>query len=118
VGVGIGVAIALAAHVVWLDVTGVSAAVLAAALGLLILPARRRKAKQELEAKLSELRQKLISSLTEQFEREMRRSTQRIEDTIAPFTRFVRAETTKLSSQQTTLANLERQIAALQSQLK
>lgn len=118
VGVGIGVAIALAAHVVWLDVTGVSAAVLAAALGLLILPARRRKAKQELEAKLSELRQKLVTSLTEQFEREMRRSTQRIEDTVAPFARFVRAETDKLSGQQANLADLEQQISALQSQLK
>ena len=31
VGVGIGVAIAAAAHVVWIDVTGISAAVLAAA---------------------------------------------------------------------------------------
>jgi small GTP-binding protein len=118
VGVGIGVAIAVAAHVAWLDVTGVSAAVLAAALGLLILPARRRKGKQELEAKLSELRQKLVSSLTEQFEREMRRSTQRIEDTIAPFSRFVRAETDKLSGQQERLTNLERQIVELQRQLK
>lgn len=118
VGVGIGVAIALAAHVVWLDVTGVSAAVLAAALGLLILPARRRKAKQELETKLSDLRQKLVGSLTEQFEREMRRSTQRIEDTIAPFARFVRAETDKLSGQQTSLTALEKQIVTLQNQLK
>jgi small GTP-binding protein len=117
VGVGIGVAIAMAAHVVWLDVTGVSAAVLAAALGLLILPARRRKGKQELEAKLSDLRQKLVNSLTEQFDREMRRSTQRIEDTIAPFARFVRAETDKLSSQQSRLADLENHVVSLQGRL-
>ncbi|MBK8987983.1 MAG: dynamin family protein [Chloroflexi bacterium] len=118
VGVGIGVAIAVAAHVVWLDVTGISAAVIAAALGLLILPARRRKGKQELEVKLSELRQKLVGSLTEQFEREMRRSTQRIEDTVAPFARFVRAETDKITRQHDQLASLEAHIVGLQSQLK
>jgi small GTP-binding protein len=118
VGVGIGVAIAIAAHVVWIDVTGISAAVIAAALGLLILPARRRKGKQELETKLSELRQKLVTSLSEQFEREMRRSTQRIEDTVAPFARFVRAETDKITDQHDQLAALEAHMLGLQSQLK
>ncbi len=118
VGVGIGVAIAIAAHVVWIDVTGISAAVIAAALGLLILPARRRKGKQELEIKLSELRQKLITSLTEQFDREMRRSTQRIEDTVAPFARFVRAETDKITRQHDQLAAIEAHMLGLQSQLK
>jgi len=118
VGVGIGVAIAIAAHVVWIDVTGISAAVIAAALGLLILPARRRKGKQELETKLGELRQKLVSSLTEQFEREMRRSTQRIEDTVAPYARFVRAETDKITGQHDRLAAIEAHMLGLQSQLK
>ena len=118
VGVGIGVAIAVAAHVVWIDVTGISAAVIAAALGLLILPARRRKGKQELGDKLAELRQKLVSSLTEQFDRELRRSTQRIEDTVAPFARFVRAETDKITRQYDALTALEAHILGLQSQLK
>ncbi len=45
VGVGLGVAIAIAAHVVWVDVTGILAGIAAATIGLLILPARRRKAK-------------------------------------------------------------------------
>ncbi|MFQ5419868.1 MAG: dynamin family protein, partial [Anaerolineae bacterium] len=99
VGVGLGVAIAVAAHVVWVDVTGVLAGVAAAVIGLLILPTRRRKAQRDLEEKLAELRGKLVSSLTEQFDREMRRSAQRIEDTIAPFSRFVRAEQEKIGGQ-------------------
>lgn len=117
VGVGIGVAIAAAAHLVWLDVTGILAGVLAAALGLLILPSRRRKGKQELQTKLSDLRQTLVDSLTEQFEREMRRSTQRIEDTIAPFARFVRAETDRFSEQAERLAELDARMRTLQVQL-
>jgi small GTP-binding protein len=117
VGVGIGVAIAAAAHVVWIDVTGISAAVLAAALGLLVLPARRRKGKRELQEKLAELRHKLVSSLTEQFDREMRGSTQRIENTVAPFARFVRAETDKLTAQHDTLVEIEAHITGLQGQI-
>ena len=115
---GVGVAVALAAHVVWLDVTGILAGVAAAALGFLILPARRRKAKQELAAKLGALRQKLVTGLTEQFQREMRRSAQRVEDTIAPFARFVRAEDDKLNEQHEALAELEAHINGLQAQLQ
>ncbi|MCA9935647.1 MAG: hypothetical protein KC415_17050, partial [Anaerolineales bacterium] len=118
VGVTLGVAIAVAAHVVWLDVTGVLAGVAAAALGFLILPARRRKAKQELSEKLADLRGKLVSSLTEQFDREMRRGTQRIEDTVAPFGRFVRAEYDKIDQQRNHLDELEAHVIGLQAQLK
>ena len=115
IGVGLGVAVVVAAHTAFLDFTGIFAGVAAAALGLLILPARKRKAKQEFAEKLNELRTTLVSSLTSQFEREMRRSTQRIEDTIAPFTRFVRAEEEKLAAQQDQLVELEAQITGLQT---
>ncbi len=117
IGVGIGVAIAAAAHVVWIDVTGILAGVTAAAFGLFILPTRRRKAKKELETKMEALRNRLMSSLSEQFEREMRRGAERIEDTIAPFTRFVRAENDKLSSQKNELTDIEAHIVSVQAQL-
>ena len=117
IGVGIGVAIAAAAHVVWLDVTGILAGLTAAALGLFILPSRRRKAKKELAEKLAALRHDLTTSLTEQFEREMRRGAQRIEDTIAPFARFVRAENERLTAQRDELVEIEAHIVGLQAQL-
>lgn len=118
VGVGVGVAIAAAAHLVWIDVTGILASVTAAALGIIILPSRRRKAKRELEEKLEDLRQRLMQNLAEQFDREMQRGAQRIEDTIAPFTRFVRAESDKLDAQQSQLIELEAHIVGLQAQLQ
>lgn len=118
VGVGVGVAIAVAAHVVWADVTGILAGLAAATLGLLILPARRRKAKVELAEKLANLHDTLAVGLAEQFDREMRRGTQRVEDTVAPFGRFVRAEYDKISQQQENLTELEAHIIGLQSQLK
>ena len=66
---------------------------------------------------MEDLRHRLVNNLTEQFNREMRRGAQRIEDTISPFTRFVRAESDKLASQQGTLVELEAHITGLQSQL-
>ncbi len=119
VGVGVGLAIALAvqAHLVWVDVTGIVTSLAAATLGLLVLPMRRRKAKQELETKLNDLRRQLVTNLTEQFNREMRRAVQRIDDTMAPFSRFVRAEKARLEQQESQLADLETHILGLKSQL-
>lgn len=117
IGVGLGVAIVAATQFIWFDVTGILAGVTAAALGVFILPSRRRKAKKELEEKLEDLRHRLVNNLTEQFNREMRRGAQRIEDTVSPFARFVRAESDKLTSQQSTLIELEAHIIGLQAQL-
>ena len=64
-GVGLGVAVAVATHAVFLDFTGIAAGVAAATLGLLIIPARKRKAKKEFAEKLAELRTTLVSSLTD-----------------------------------------------------
>ena len=115
---GLGLALTGGLHLVFLDVTGIVAGIAFATLGALILPARRRKAKRELEEKLAALRQKLVGSLTDQFTREMSRGAQRIEDTIAPFARFVRAENDKISAQRDELVELEAHISGLQAQLK
>jgi len=74
------------------DVTGVLAASAVAALGLYILPARRRRAKKELQQKINELRGRLSGALSYQFEEELGRSLRRIREAMAPYTRFVRAE--------------------------
>ncbi|MEW5985301.1 MAG: dynamin family protein [Chloroflexota bacterium] len=117
-GVGLAALVVALAHVVWLDVTGVLAGLTLMALGFLILPARRRQANQQLEAKLADLRQRLVTGLTEQFNRELRRGAQRIEDTVAPFTRFVRAEKDKIEQQRTVLVELEAHIEGLRGELR
>jgi small GTP-binding protein len=115
---GLGVAIAGGLHLVFLDITGIVAGIAFATIGALILPARRRKAKRELEEKLNTLRNKLVSALTEQFDREMRRSAQRVEDTISPFSRFVRAENSKYTDQRDRLEALEAHLIGLQAHLQ
>ena len=78
------------------DVTGVLAAGVVAALGLYIIPARRRRAKKELRRKVGDLRERLRMALTRQFEEELSHSLHRIREAMAPYTRFVRGEHEKL----------------------
>jgi small GTP-binding protein len=74
------------------DVTGVLAAGVVAAVGLYLIPARRRRAKKDLQQTIDDLRRRLSKALTTQFEHELGQSLQRIRDAVAPYTRFVRAE--------------------------
>jgi hypothetical protein len=95
------------------DVTGVLLAGMIAALGLFIIPARRRTAKNEMREKVSEMRRQLVQSLRTQFEGEIDRSLQRINEAIGPYTRFVRAERGKLLDAEKRLEGLSDQIDQL-----
>ena len=75
-----------------LDPLGVLAAGGLAIAGLFILPARRRTAKNDLDAKIEDLRRRLSEAMTAQFERELMSSLQEIREAIAPYTRFIRVE--------------------------
>ncbi len=111
---GLGALIAVLATTVAADITGVLLASLIAALGLFIIPARRRQAKEELRQKIGALREELTRSLQTEFEREMDRSLQRINEAIAPYTRFVRAEQNKLSDARSELKDINQDLVSLE----
>ncbi|MGB7117100.1 MAG: dynamin family protein [Anaerolineales bacterium] len=90
--VGLGTLVAILATTVAADVTGIILASFIAVLGLFIIPARRKIAKNELHEKISILRVQLTDTLRNQLEKEIEHSLQRINEAIAPYTRFVRAE--------------------------
>jgi small GTP-binding protein len=116
--IGLGAVITAAATSHLVDFTGIVAAGTIAALGLFILPARRKKAQRQLEEKVLRLRGELLEALTRQFDHEVQGSVQRIEEAIAPYTRFVRAERERLGGLRDELARLEAGIAALQSRVE
>jgi small GTP-binding protein len=95
--VSLGAILVVALHTALADFTGVLAAGTLAVVGLLIIPAKRRKAKNDLHKTLEELRQRLVSAMTEEFETELDKSLMKIREAIAPYTRFVRAEREKLT---------------------
>jgi hypothetical protein len=90
--VGLGAAVTLAATTAAADITGILAAGVLAAVGLLIIPARRRRAREEMRTKVTTLRARLVDALRSEFQASQERSAQRLADALGPYSRFVRAE--------------------------
>lgn len=101
--VGLGALVATLASTVAVDVTGILMASVIALLGFFVLPARRRAAKSEIHARITEMREKLSSALRTQFRREIEGSAGHIHEAISPYTRFVRAERDKLEEMEDAL---------------
>jgi small GTP-binding protein len=116
--VGLGALIVSLATTAAADVTGILAASVVAALGLFVIPARRQTAKKEMSARIATLRQQLISAITSQFEKELSRSLQRINDAVAPYTRFVRAEQAKGQQTQAELAQAQQAQGRLRAEIE
>ena len=104
---GLGTLITVAASTAAADVTGILLASVVAALGFFIIPARRNKAKAEMRAKIADVRARLSAALRAQFQEEIGRSTARMRESIAPYSRFVRAEGDKLQETDARLAQLK-----------
>jgi small GTP-binding protein len=116
--VGLGAILVVALHTALADFTGILAAGTLAVVGLLIIPAKRRRAKNDLHKKLEDLRQRLMAAMTEEFERELSRSLQRLRDAIAPYTRFVRAERQKLAKIETELEEVSAELGQIRSRVE
>ncbi len=113
--IGLGTLVTILASTMAADVTGIIAAGAIAALGFFIIPAKRRKAKTELHEKLSTLRKDLVSSLRDEFAKEIELSRKRIEEAIAPYTRFIRSETAYTEKVQEDLKTAQLEISQIRS---
>jgi len=115
---GLGALVTTIATTAAADVTGVLMAGVIAALGLFIIPARRRQSQTKMLKKISDLRTGLTQSMRTEFAREIKRSLQHIEEAIAPYTRFVRAEREKLLEAQNQLNHLQTEMGELKANLE
>jgi small GTP-binding protein len=116
--VGLGALIVALATTAAADVTGILAASVIAALGLFVIPTRRQAAKKEMGERIAALRQQLISALTTQFEKELNRGLQRINEAVAPYTRFVRAEQEKGQQTQAELKQAQQTQGRLRAEVE
>ena len=116
--VGLGTLVTVLATTAAADVTGVLMASVLAAIGLFIIPARRKQAKAQMREKVAALRAQLVQSLRSQFEKEIERSLHNIEEAIAPYTRFVRAERGKLVETQKALEGIQGEIERLRNRVE
>ena len=104
---------ALAGAAAAADVTGILAGVTLISLGLYIIPSRRTRAKRNFDEQMQELRSQLHAAKNEQFNKELANSISRLQDAIAPYTRFVRAEQKKTAAMQEQLTRLNNEMTRL-----
>jgi small GTP-binding protein len=116
--VGFGALVVAIATTAAADATGLIMASLVGTLGFFIIPAKRRRAKDELRLKIGALRDRLSSSLREQFGTEILKSGDRIRESVAPYSRFVRAEGENLQAVQSEIGEATAALAALRSRIE
>jgi hypothetical protein len=115
--VGLGTLVSVAASTAAADITGILMASLVAALGFLIIPARRRKAKAEMKEKMTTLREHLARALRTEFEQALARGSERLEKAVEPYRRFVRSEESRWLDAARTLGALGGRAAAFRDRL-
>ncbi len=116
--VGLGTLVTVLATTMATDVTGILLAGAMAALGLFIIPTRRRNAKKEMREKVKAMGNQLTDSLSTHFNQEIERGLQEIKDTIAPYTRFIRSENEKNHLAHQALKNYYGEIINLTDQIE
>jgi small GTP-binding protein len=112
-GVGLGAALVAFLSGVAFDLSGILMGITVAGLGFLVLPRRRRLAKQELHTQMQTLRDDLETNLSKHFVDELDRSTSKLNASIGSYTRFVRSELGRLESLQNELADTEQDLRKL-----
>jgi HAMP domain-containing protein len=100
------------------DITGILAATTLVVLGLAVIPHRRRRAKIELHEKIGRMRRDLMRALTARFDEEVTASIARLQEAIAPYTRFVRAERDRLTAERDELGRLAGEIEDLRRRIE
>jgi small GTP-binding protein len=114
----LGILVAATVTSAFIDITGITAALVSGAIGLFVLPYRRQKAKSDFRERTQELRDRLVEAMTTQFSTELNNSLQRIRDAIAPYTRFVRMEHERVTTTANNLNDLDSRIQALQAEIQ
>ncbi|HMO59359.1 MAG TPA: dynamin family protein [Roseiflexaceae bacterium] len=115
--VGIGALLVAVLHTAAFDITGVLAAGVIAISGLYIIPNKRRQLKQQFHQRIAGLREQLLQTMRRQFEIERNQIISRIHEAIAPYTRFIRAQHTRLLEVQRDLSDIDVETGRLRAEL-
>lgn len=80
-------------------------------------PGRNPESKKQFDARTRELSDTLSRTLREQFNREIASGKQRLEESLAPYTRFVRIESERVTQVKETLESLREQTRDLRQRI-
>jgi small GTP-binding protein len=113
--VGLGTIISIAVLSSTLDITGILAAGTLAILGFFVIPYQRKKAKDNFREKMVALRTRLLGVLTTQFGSEAASAIARMNEGVAPYTRYVASERDRLDRATATLSGVRQGISELRA---
>ena len=119
-GAGMGLGVLMTAFLTGAvaDVTGILLATTLAATGLYVIPARRRQAKTEFSRKIADLRTRLREALTRQVHAAIAESTERVNESIAPYRRFVQVQQDQLNEARDELVTSEDALIRLRAEIE
>lgn len=115
--VGLGVVVVTAIGGVAADITGILAGVVIAALGLYILPARRRSAQARFERESQALREKLTHAMHEQYVTQLDAAIAGVRSALAPYIRFVQTERERVARVRGEVDDITVRAAALRHEI-
>jgi small GTP-binding protein len=100
-----------------LDITGMIAAGTLAIVGLFVIPHKRKQAKENFREKVVTMRTNLHNALTNAFKTESENAIARLQNNIAPYTRYVSAEQARITKTQVEITELRQIISALRARI-
>ena len=113
--VGLGALVTIAVVSSTIDVTGLLAAGSMAILGFLVIPYKRKQAKERFKEKMTTLRTKLLGAMSTQFRGESESAIARLRDGVAPYTRFIKAERQRIEETASILSEQQQRISGLKA---
>jgi small GTP-binding protein len=117
-GVGLGVLLTALVSGAAADITGILLATTLAVTGLYVIPNKRRQAKAEFAGKLRELRTRLRDALTRQVHNAVEESAGKVNESIAPYRRFVATQLAQLTEARGELVAAEDALRRLKAEIE
>ena len=116
--IGLGTIVATLVTGAAADVTGILLATVLGVGGFYLIPRKRRMAKQRFAERIAELRAQLHKSLQQQAHHEITASAERINETIAPYRRFVETQRGRLNEARAALVATEDALLRLKGEVE
>jgi uncharacterized protein HemX len=100
------------------DITGILLAAALAVGGFYVIPRKRRQAQREFRQRVEQLRSRLRDGLTRQVHHEVTQSTDRINEAIAPYRRFVHSQQQRIDEARGELVATEDALLRLRGEIE
>jgi small GTP-binding protein len=116
--IGLGTLVATVVTGAAADLTGILLAAALAVGGFYVIPRKRRQAQQDFRRRVLEIRTRLKEGLTRQVHHEVTQSTDRINEAIAPYRRFVHSQQQRINEARGELVATEDALLRLRGEIE